>query len=171
MITLAKDTCCSYCGWYFPLSITGYPKKCTSCGNETYSNPLPVTASIVTCQLENGNQGILLVKRGKDPEIGGWCFPGGYIESGEIWQQAAVREIKEEIGLELNSEETSLWTVLSGTKNLIIFTVHHSYLNFKDIKFVPNEEVLDLRATTYDEDLCFATHTIVLRSYLNNVLK
>lgn len=171
MITLAKDTCCSYCGWYFPLSITGYPKKCTSCGNETYSNPLPVTASMVTCKLKDGSQGILLVKRGKEPELGGWCFPGGYIETGETWQQAAVREIKEEIGLELNPEQTSLWTVLSGTKNLIIFTLNQTNLKYNDIKFVPNKEVLDISLSIFEEELCFPTHTLVLKSYFNNTLK
>lgn len=170
MISLIKDVFCSYCGSAFQ-NMKEYPKTCSSCGEITYNNPLPVTASLITCELENGERGILLVKRGIEPELGGWCFPGGYIESGETWQQASVREIKEEIGLELNSEETSLWTVLSGTKNLIIFTMHHSHLKYKNIEFVPNKEVLDIGLAIFEEELCFPTHTTVLKSYFNNVLK
>lgn len=43
---------------------------------------------------------ILLIKRGKDPFKGLWGLPGGKIKFGEHIDEAAVREIKEEIGIE-----------------------------------------------------------------------
>jgi 8-oxo-dGTP diphosphatase len=42
---------------------------------------------------------IVLVKRGIEPFKGHWAIPGGHVESGETVEQAAVREIKEETGL------------------------------------------------------------------------
>lgn len=41
---------------------------------------------------------VLLVKRNIDPARGGWCLPGGFMESGETPQEAAIRECKEETG-------------------------------------------------------------------------
>lgn len=43
----------------------------------------------------------LLICRGKSPGKGKWTLPGGMIELGETMEQAAVREIKEECGIEI----------------------------------------------------------------------
>lgn len=44
----------------------------------------------------------LLIRRAKGvPMAGGICFPGGAIEQGESHQQAGVREIREETGLDV----------------------------------------------------------------------
>ena len=40
----------------------------------------------------------LLIKRGKSPMEGCWAAPGGHVDKGETPYQAAVREMKEEIG-------------------------------------------------------------------------
>lgn len=42
----------------------------------------------------------LLVQRGKDPGRGLWGFPGGHVEMGETALAAAVRELKEETGVQ-----------------------------------------------------------------------
>ena len=44
---------------------------------------------------------ILLIKRGHEPGKGLWSVPGGRIEPGETDQQAVVREVREETGLEV----------------------------------------------------------------------
>ena len=44
--------------------------------------------------------GIVLVKRGRDPFKGYYALPGGIVEYGERVEDAVLREVKEETGLE-----------------------------------------------------------------------
>ena len=44
---------------------------------------------------------VILVKRGVNPGKGLWCFPSGFMEFDEKPQEAAVREFKEETGLDI----------------------------------------------------------------------
>ena len=50
------------------------------------------------CMLTDGNGNILVEDR-KDPDWPGICFPGGHLEPGESFTEAAVREMREETGL------------------------------------------------------------------------
>ena len=44
---------------------------------------------------------LLLVRRGAEPALGKWSFPGGAVELGEAVRDAAVREAREECGLDV----------------------------------------------------------------------
>ena len=48
---------------------------------------------------------LVLVRRGAEPALGKWSFPGGAVELGEAVRDAAVREAKEECGLEVELVE------------------------------------------------------------------
>ncbi len=48
---------------------------------------------------------VLVVKRGIEPHKGLYCFPGGFMQYGEQPHAAAVREIKEETGVDVRSLE------------------------------------------------------------------
>ena len=45
---------------------------------------------------------VLLIQRGDDPYKGQWAFPGGFMEMDETTEQCAIRELKEETGIELS---------------------------------------------------------------------
>lgn len=57
----------------------------------------------------NGQGELLLVQRKKAPEQGHWSLPGGKVEWMETVEDTAIREIEEEVGLEI--ELTSLLCV------------------------------------------------------------
>jgi ADP-ribose pyrophosphatase YjhB (NUDIX family) len=71
-------------------------KVCTGCGFIFYLNP-KVVAAAVPC--ESGK--IWLLRRNIEPGIGRWTFPGGYVDLGERVQDAAIRETREEIQLDI----------------------------------------------------------------------
>jgi ADP-ribose pyrophosphatase YjhB (NUDIX family) len=62
------------------------------------SRPLVGTGALI---LRDGK--LLLVKRGAHPGFGKWSVPGGLVELGERVQDAMVREVKEEVGFDVEA--------------------------------------------------------------------
>lgn len=62
---------------------------------------------VVAAIIKNEDK-ILATKRGYGEFINMWEFPGGKIESGETKKQALVREIKEELNIEINVDNFAL---------------------------------------------------------------
>src|SRR5215216_3212040 len=70
---------------------------CTACGQVVYLDPKLAVAVLIAL---DGR--ILLGKRGPGSrEPGKWSFPAGFVERGERVEQAAVREAREETGLDV----------------------------------------------------------------------
>ena len=57
----------------------------------------PVAAVGVICL--RGDE-VLLIRRGQPPRQGEWSLPGGRVEPGETLREAALRELREETGVE-----------------------------------------------------------------------
>lgn len=64
--------------------------------------PLRPIVGVGALIIENGR--LLLIKRGAKPGQGKWSIPGGLVELGEQVKDAAVREVKEECGLDVEVE-------------------------------------------------------------------
>ncbi|PTT09676.1 NUDIX hydrolase [Caulobacter sp. HMWF025] len=71
--------------------------------------PVPVPTVGVVCL--RGDE-VLLIKRGTPPRLGQWSLPGGRMEWGETTAAAALRELKEETGVE--AELLGLLDVIDG---------------------------------------------------------
>lgn len=71
--------------------------QCPKCHHQikTYKNPVPTVDIIIIYR-----QGIVLIKRKNPPH--GWALPGGFVDYGEDLESAAVREAKEETGLDIS---------------------------------------------------------------------
>lgn len=69
---------------------------CPACGYIAFADP-KVAATVL---IERDNK-ILFIRRAIDPGRGRWCFPGGYVDFGEDPTAAAMRECREETGLEV----------------------------------------------------------------------
>jgi len=59
-----------------------------------HKNPVPTVDIIIRYM-----NGIILIKRKNPPS--GWAIPGGFVEYGETLEAAAIREAREETGLEV----------------------------------------------------------------------
>ena len=71
--------------------------------------PAPVPAVGIVCLRGDS---VLLIRRGTPPRQGEWSLPGGRIEPGERAVDAALRELREETGVE--AEITGLIDVVDG---------------------------------------------------------
>lgn len=62
------------------------------------------TIEVVAAIITHGNR-ILAAQRGTGKWKDGWEFPGGKVEKGEKWEQALVRELREELDIEIHVEQ------------------------------------------------------------------
>lgn len=63
--------------------------------------PVPLHPSIGVGAVVVHEGRVLLIRRGKQPLLGRWVVPGGTLELGETLEEALVREVAEETGLEV----------------------------------------------------------------------
>ncbi len=70
----------------------------------SYKYPHPsVTTDCVICGIDSDNRlKVLLIERLNEPFKGCWAFPGGFLEMDEDADHGALRELREETGLEVN---------------------------------------------------------------------
>lgn len=88
--------CGTLCEEYLDVDIKR--EMCPHCGYIYYRNPFPCISVLVV----DKESRIVLGKRSKDsiyPDR--WCMPCGYIEYDETYLEAAVREVKEEVGIDI----------------------------------------------------------------------
>ena len=95
----------------------GDPERlvCTRCGQVLYLDPKVAVGTII----RTDDQRLVLVKRAIEPGYGLWVFPGGYVDRGEDVQAAAIREAREEAGLDVRLD--GLLNIYSyGPRSLIV---------------------------------------------------
>lgn len=158
-----KGSYCSYCGARFAEQIK-WPRKCWTCHNDSYANPLPVVATLLSCNKD----AVIIQQRNIEPQKGYWALPSGYINLGETWQEACAREVEEEMGIITKPQNYKIFDANMGNSNgtLVIFARHIQDINLADVNFSPNDEVLAMRLAYVPEELAFPTHTSNLTNFM-----
>ena len=70
---------------------------CAACGFVFYLDPKIAVGTII----RTDSSRLILVRRAIEPGYGKWVFPGGYVDRGEPLTVAAIREAREECGLDV----------------------------------------------------------------------
>jgi ADP-ribose pyrophosphatase YjhB (NUDIX family) len=95
--------------------------------------------------IRDGEGRLLLVRRGRPPSAGLWSVPGGRVEVGETPAQAAVREVREETGLDVNIGE------LLATVEIGDYLVHDFAADVVGGRLRAGDDAIDVRWCSFDE--------------------
>ncbi len=105
---------CTACGAKRSIR-TYYKKACPACGLIAFDDPKVAVGVLAT---RRGK--LLLVKRGLNPHRGSWSFPSGFVDAGEGLEEAAVREVGEETGLDVRIQRQLGAFAASGDRVVFI---------------------------------------------------
>jgi ADP-ribose pyrophosphatase YjhB (NUDIX family) len=147
----------------------GDPERlvCGACGFVFYMDPKVAVGTIIRTE----DNHLVLVRRAIEPGYGLWVFPGGYVDRGEEITEAALREAREECGLEVRLDGlVNIYSYKGGAPIIIVYaaTVLRGELCY-------DEECLDARLFRHDEipwdRLAFRSTGEALRDYLKSLVR
>ncbi len=83
-----------------------------------FKNPVPVAICLVPIDGK-----LVGIRRGIEPRKGFVALPGGYVNSGETWQEACCRELLEETGIKCEPGLIQLFSAESAidSNRILIF--------------------------------------------------
>lgn len=102
---------------------------CSQCGRIAYPAQ---RVAVSTIPYTRKNQ-ILLVRRAIHPGFGWWVIPGGYREIGEDLTAAAVREMREEVGLAVQPETLKFSGLYSYSEDPTILVVYELLVPWQSV--------------------------------------
>lgn len=123
---------------------------CPSCGFISYLDPKVAVAVVL-----GGPRGILLGRRNVDPARGAWSFPAGYVNRGEELELAALREVREEIGVD--ARLTGLVGAYSRADDPVVLVVYAGELVAGEPR-PDGREIQDVRLFPLESLPAFAFH-------------
>lgn len=128
---------------------------------------MPVAVVLLPVSYADGRTGLVVVRRGIEPFRGEIALPGGFIETGESWREAAVRELQEETYLLAEADEVQLFDVHSSFKgrSLLIFGLLPPRDAVTLPESTPTEESMEWLVLTEPTPLAFPTHTEAMAAY------
>ncbi len=160
---------CARCGEKLALVLIkpGDPKRlvCQECGFIHYLDPKVAVGTIFA---EDGK--LVLLRRAIEPGYGKWVFPGGYVDRGEKLESAAIREAREEAGVDVSID--GLIGVYSYEGAAVVVIVYSASIVGSEPQSL--DESLDVKAFERDEipwdDLAFpSTKDAIVDFYKNHV--
>jgi ADP-ribose pyrophosphatase YjhB (NUDIX family) len=134
----------------------------TACGFVFYLDPKVAVGTII-----RAGDRIVLVKRAIEPGYGKWVFPGGYVDRGEEVTLAAVREAREEAGLDVRLDYlVNIYSYAGRTPVIVVYAATKLAG-----ELAVDDEGIEAREFGVDEipwdELAFRSTREALRDYLD----
>jgi len=138
---------------------------CARCGFVLYLDPKVAVGTIITVS----DSQLVLVRRAIEPGYGLWVFPGGFVDRGEELTTAAMREAREESGLDVRLDR--LVNIYSYPNAAVIIVVYAATALSGEL--CGDDECLEARLFSADkipwDELAFQSTRQALRDYLDGV--
>ncbi len=110
---------CQRCGFHLTIKNIDHRERpfCVRCNTPVFLDP---KVAVVVLIVKDGK--LVLVRRDIQPFMGHWAFPSGYVDRSARVEDEAVREVKEETGLDVNLK--SLLGVYSEHGNPVVLVAY-----------------------------------------------
>ncbi|MFC8510512.1 NUDIX domain-containing protein [Streptomyces sp. NPDC057411] len=155
---------CSTCGTRYPAG-AAWPRTCPACATTAYRNPLPVAVALLPVTDAHGT-GLVVITRTIAPQAGRVALPGGFIDFGEDWQHAVVRELREETGIPAAPTDVRLADALSSPAgHLLLFGLLPPRPTEALPPSTPTDETSGHHVLRGAEELAFPLHTEAVRRF------
>jgi 8-oxo-dGTP diphosphatase len=115
---------------------------CPSCRFVVWNDPKVAALTVIPWE-----GGILLGLRRENPGSGRWSFPSGFVDRGEVVPEAAVRETREETGLDV--ELTGLVGVYSEPGNPVVVIAYAAQVRGGTL--AADDDLVELRSFDPDD--------------------
>jgi ADP-ribose pyrophosphatase YjhB (NUDIX family) len=136
---------------------------CKYCDFILYQDP-----KVAVCVIISTNGKVIMIKRSLPTENGVWAIPGGFVDAAESVEAAAVREVKEEVLLDVAI--TRLIGVYSEEGNPVVLIVYEGKI--EDGQPGCGAETLEVALFDYEsipwKDLSFPANYEALMDYFSN---
>ena len=160
---------CSHCGSNdIHLSIPEgdtFPRYvCTKCETVHYQNPNMITGAIPVWQGK-----ILLARRGIEPRKGFWNLPCGFLELNETVEEGAIREVKEETGIDIALHHLhTVYNLPHANQVYVIFVADMIHDNFELTPESTDIKLFKLDELPWDE-IAFSSNSFALKNYIQDL--
>lgn len=160
---MMKNSHCSFCGHPFS-DRQPWPRTCSHCGQTSFLNPLPVVVMLLPV-----DDGLLQIRRGIEPGLGRWAFPGGYVNLGETWQEAGAREVLEETHVAVDPAEIREFRVRSAPDGTLLIFGLAAPRRAADLPdFEPTDETTERAVRCALNGMAFQLHAEAGMAFFND---
>lgn len=115
---------------------------------DEFNMPKTTVAAIII----DRDQHILLTKRNIQPYKGEWCLPGGHIDQFETAEDAIVREVKEEVGVDFECSFYKYFDEIIPENDIHAVVLVFIGKHFGNVK-IDNNEVAEVKWFSLDQAL------------------